>query len=209
MEWYPQGKMQKILGKGCFMKLVNIRGTNGSGKTTIPRMLISRSKRVKLVDVPFEGTNAVLTVLEDLKWVLVGKYSNRNGGLDTIKSTSAIKNTVRVAVNDYPGYNIIMEGILCSTVVSTYVELFQELQSDDLEVVILGLTTPPEVCIERVYERNGGKTFNEVLVYNKYKSVMRGLGKFKAAGFKLWRVDNSKYTPEEFTRKFLKMVSKV
>lgn len=186
-------------------KVINIRGTNGSGKSTFPIELLKRSTDNEQIDfITEEGVKAALTVLHDTRWVFLGKYKGvKTGGLDTIRTTQAIKDSLYKALKDYPEYNVIMEGILCSTVRSTYVDLFIDIRKNyDVEIVIVGLTTPLEVCLERIQERNGGKDINEQLVVDKHRTVERGLPYFNNGIFKVVKIDTSKYDLPKLIDKF-------
>ena len=124
-----------------------------------------------------------------------------------MKNTQTVKETLFKAIDDYEDYNILMEGILCSTVRSTYIDLFQDIRNEyGIEIVIVGLTTPLEVCLERIQHRNGGKPINEELVAQKLKTVEKGLPYFKQAGFRMFRVDTSKYSKDRIVQLFLKNI---
>ena len=173
--------------------LVNIRGTNGSGKSTIPISLKDDPDMYEVVK-PYQGKpKKILTVFPNYGWVALGDYSNPTGGLDKFPNKAFTEKVLYYALKKFPEYNILMEGILAATTYSTYADLFREVQdSYGIQPVIYYLMPPVETCIERIKKRNGGKEFKENLVWDKYRMMERGIEKFKNAGeFPVVVVDNS------------------
>ena len=174
--------------------LVNIRGTNGSGKSTIPICMKMWDLESYEVIRPYQGKpKKILTVFPTYGWVALGDYNNQVGGLDKFPNKAFIQKVLEYALKKFPDYNIIMEGILTATTYSTYVELFKRVQRDyNVQPVIYYLMPPVEVCIERIKQRNGGKPFKEDLVHAKYGMMKRGIEKFaQAKDFPLVVIDNS------------------
>lgn len=185
--------------------LVNIRGTNGSGKSTIPIMLKDKDPETYVVEKPYRGKpKKVLTVCPTYKWVLLGQYSNVTGGLDQFPSKAFTEKVLEYAIKKYPEYSIIMEGILAATTYSTYVELFKKVQDKfGIHPVIYYYMPPLELCLERIKQRNGGKTFKEELVRTKYRMMQRGIKKFEESGdFPLFVVDNSTLSKPAMLQQF-------
>lgn len=173
--------------------LVNIRGTNGSGKSTIP---ISMKDDPDMYEVirPYKGKpKKILTVFPNYGWVALGAYNIQVGGCDAFPNKDFIKKVLVYALKKFPEYNVLMEGILIATTYSTYAELFAEMQETyGVQPVIYYLMPPVETCIARIKKRNGGKPFKEELVHAKYGMMQRGIEKFKNAGeFPVVAVDNS------------------
>lgn len=189
--------------------IVNIRGCNGAGKSTIP-MCMMDDKKMFVQSYDWEGKQKnMLTVFPSYGWVALGTYFNKTGGCDTLSTKSMTEYALIRALEDYPEYDIILEGIILSTVFSTYGELFKDLEEEfDRTAVIVTLTTPLEVCIERIYKRNGGKGFNEKLVRDKRDMVMRSHEKYKAIGLKAIKIDPSKVSKDKLLGKFFKTIDK-
>lgn len=190
--------------------LVNIRGCNGAGKSTIPMSMIN-DPDMFVEELRYSDGKKVasFTVFPAYGWIALGTYFNKTGGLDTIKGNERIKTVLYAAIGMYPEYDIIMEGIICSTVFSSNSELFHEIEEGTgLQVLILTLVPPFEECLKRIQLRNGGKPINELLVKNKYGSVVRSHEKFKLEGFTCVKVNTSKVTKEAMLDSFLKTVRK-
>lgn len=190
--------------------LVNIRGCNGAGKSTVPMSMLSDPgmyvEELKYSDGKRIGA---FTVFPAYGWIALGTYFNKTGGLDGIRNMECVKITLYAALGMYPDYDIIMEGILCSTVFSSYSELFHIIENQTgRQVMILSLLPPLEVCLERIQSRNGGKPIKEDLVAGKRVSVARSHEKFKQEGFTCVKVDSSRVPKERMLNAFFKTVNK-
>lgn len=190
--------------------LVNIRGCNGAGKSTIPMSMLNDPEmfveELKYSDGKKLGA---FTVFPSYGWVALGTYFNKTGGLDGIRNMECTKTTLYAALGLYPDYDILMEGILCSTVFSSYSDLFHEIENQTgRQVMILSLLPPLEVCLGRIQTRNGGKPIKETLVANKWGSVARSHEKFKREGFICIKVDSSRVPRERMLKAFFQTVEK-
>lgn len=149
-----------------------------------------------------------ITVFHKLKWVALGTYFNKTGGMDTYGNNAETKQALEYALSQYPDYDIVMEGVIASTIKSTYAELFHTLEDYDYQVLIMAFVPPLEVCLERIHLRNGGKPINENLVASKWRSVNSGIDYFRNEGFTCLRTDTSKCYKESMLKNFLKTVEK-
>lgn len=192
--------------------LVNIRGCNGAGKSTIPMSMMDDPARYVHEIKGSDGKRmSAITVFPTYGWVALGTYFNKTGGMDTLRDNWTTRMTLYAALDGFPEYNVLMEGIMASTIRSTYIDLFQEVQGyygDDLTIMIISLLPPVEVAISRVYSRNGGKPINEEAVRGKWETVARNVSAFRGAGFTSVRVDSSKVSKDKMLKAFLKTVRK-
>lgn len=193
--------------------LVNIRGCNGAGKSTIPMsMMDDPAMYVHEIRGSDGKRMSAITVFPTYGWVALGTYFNKTGGMDTLRDNWTTRMTLYAALDGFPEYNVLMEGIMASTIRSTYIELFQEVQEyygDDLTIMILSLLPPVEVAISRVYSRNGGKPINEEAVRGKWETVSRNVAAFGEAGFTSITLNTAKIPKERMLRVFLKKVRQV
>ena len=191
--------MQTLHGKRHTHKwLINIRGCNGSGKSTIPMSMMD-DPDMYIVEKPYKGKpRKTFTVFPNYKWVALGSYHNKCGGLDGFVDTAMIIKATWYAVKKFPEYNIIMEGVIPSTVFSTYAKLFQEIQEKypERKVIVVNLLPPVEECLRRIQQRNGGKPIKEDLVANKWATVANNADKFTQAGILSLKWDNSHIVPK-------------
>lgn len=192
--------------------LVNIRGCNGAGKSTIPMSMMDDPEMYVHEIRGSDGKRmSAITVFPTYGWVALGTYFNKTGGMDTLRDNWTTRMTLYAALDGFPEYNVLMEGIMASTIRSTYIDLFQEVQEyygDDLTIMILSLLPPVEVAISRVYSRNGGKPINEEAVRGKWETVARNVAAFGEAGFTSLKVNSAKVPKEKMLSAFLKTVRK-
>lgn len=192
--------------------LVNIRGCNGAGKSTIPMSMMDDPEMYVHEIRGSDGKRmSAITIFPTYGWVALGTYFNKTGGMDTLRDNWTTRMTLYAALDGFPEYNVLMEGIMASTIRSTYIDLFQEVQEyygDDLTIVIISLLPPVEVAISRVYSRNGGKPINEEAVRGKWETVARNVAAFGEAGFTSLKVNSAKVPKEKMLSAFLKTVRK-
>lgn len=193
--------------------LVNIRGCNGAGKSTIPMSMMDDPEMYVHEIRGSDGKRmSAITVFPTYGWVALGTYFNKTGGMDTLRNNEITRMTLYAALDGFPEYDVLMEGIMASTIRSTYIDLFHEVQEyygDDLIIIVLSLLPPVEVAISRVYSRNGGKPINEEAVRGKWETVARNVSAFGEAGFNSLRVNSAKVPKEKMLSAFFKTVRKV
>ena len=157
---------------------------------------------------------SAITVFPSYGWVALGTYFNKTGGLDTLKNNEITKMTLFAALDGFPEYDVLMEGIMASTIRSTYIKLFHEVeahyaaQKAPIKVIVLSLLPPIDVALSRVYERNGGKPIKEGAVAVKWDAVERNVKAFAEAGFASVRVNSAKVKKKDMLSAFLKTVDK-
>lgn len=152
----------------------------------------------------------IATVFPSYGWVALGTYFNKTGGMDCFPNNEVTQKAFWYILKKYRDYDILLEGIIASTISSTYINLLREAEEryPDRKVIILSFNTPLEVCLDRVYKRNGGKPIKEDAVEMKWKMVQRSAKKFKAAGFTSLTIDNSKTNKEDMTKRFFTLMEK-
>lgn len=192
--------------------IVNIRGCNGSGKSTIPMQMMELDPEFEIIKLGIgksgKPCNPAITVFHKLKWVALGTYFNKTGGMDTYSNNMETEMALDYALANYPEYDIVLEGVIASTIKSTYAKIFKNLEEDGYQVLIMAFVPPLEVCLKRIQQRNGGKPIKEDLVAGKWRSVNSGVEYFRQAGLTCLRIDTSKCTKENMLRNFLRTVDK-
>lgn len=184
-------------------KLVNLRGTNGSGKSSVPFSFIHNDPDTFELTYEYNRKPRVIaTVCPNEKWLFLGSYKNKCGGLDCYKTQEQTADALKM-VWKLP-YNILMEGVISSTIFSTYAELFKSVnQNNERDVVIATLLPGLQTCLDRVQKRNGGKAVKTEQIASKYAIMERNLKKFQNAGFNCLVLDNSNIELEETREWFL------
>lgn len=192
--------------------LVNIRGCNGAGKSTIPMSMMNDPHMYIQDIIGSDGKKiSAITVFPTYGWVALGTYFNKTGGMDTLKNNEVTRMTLYAALDGFPEYDVLMEGVMASTIRSTYIDLFHEVEkhyAGELQVIIVSLLPPLSVCLERVYARNGGKPIQEDSVARKWEIVRRNVAHFANAGFTSVRVNSAKVRKGQMLEAFFKTVKK-
>jgi predicted kinase len=152
--------------------IVNLRGCNGSGKSTVAYGLLGENSTK--ID---ELTTTVGGYMTPTGIIVMGRYETQCGGMDTVKTQIESRDVVQAV--DKSGSNGFFEGVLISTIFAPWYNLSTELEQ---EMVWAFLDTPYELCLERIYKRNGGKKINEKLVRSKFDGINRVADKADTAG---------------------------
>lgn len=184
------------------LKIVNIRGCNGAGKSSVPmQMLKSDPDSFTLTFWDGKKNKEFATVLPSYKVVVLGLYRNKTGGLDGYPTNAYTENALKLLWN-LKGYNLICEGIMASTLRGFWLNLFAELQGNpnnlEREVIILSIIPPFETCLQRVIERSGNSDVKRDQIYNKWRTVERNHNIFEThEALTAIRFDNSDYTLDD------------
>lgn len=197
------------------LKFINIRGCNGSGKSTVVSEMKKHDESIEVRDTLNGKSTIVLTLFPNFRFVCIGSYSGDRlcGGCDTLSNFEPEYN----GMNDFYekflekiwnlDYNIIMEGVIISTINTAYADLFKKLSKKGTrEVIPYFITTPADVCISRVLSRNNGKDVNEDYIRSKHKSTQKGIRIFKERNLHVVECDNSKYSIDDTLENFYKDV---
>ena len=130
-------------------RLINIRGTNGSGKTTMINNIyldsINKGKAEEitlvLTDKSNKPHNRYCDVLSDKKLLLLGGYNSPYGtkGADRLGDVHEIIQGILYLISNYPGWTIIVESATVSTSFWSYAILFDILKKKGVEIYIVNL----------------------------------------------------------------------
>lgn len=185
-------------------KIVQIKGSNGTGKTTIMKQLVTLSQDKYYVRDP-QTRKPYATVLYDLQWCLVGLYpeDKQMGGTDNIHTVAEMKAIVKELVESYPGYWIGMEGMMISTTMTMYNYMLELGQAGyNVEPCIIVLKSSVEGCLQRIEKRRGAPLERTDLVAEKCELVLRH--QYQPGHVAYLDVDN--IAEEDMLAAFLKIV---
>lgn len=148
-------------------ELYYVKGSNGSGKSTVPSWLADNDPQAYVVT---HERKIMMTVCPSFNIICIGKYDkSKSKGVDSLKDTEQMLFALSIADQaEYLQYDVIFEGIIPSTLLSSWIP---RLTRPPRNLVVLFMDTPLEVCIERVKSRNGGADFDESLVVEKWQRV--------------------------------------
>lgn len=123
--------------------IIQIRGTSGSGKTTVMRQIMSRLPGMHERNPVFVKGRKQPLYYEIGRAAILGHYETACGGCDSIGSAAQCYVQIMKLLNDFD--IILCEGLLLSEDVKWSSQL------PDLHVIYL--TTPLETCLKQILKR--------------------------------------------------------
>ena len=158
--------------------IINVRGTHGSGKSTVIRKVMEKG-----VFSPFyiEGRKRPMGYRNDTIFV-PGSYETDCGGCDTISQVEDAFDLIKGHASN--GWRVLFEGILSQHSAPRLIEVHKL-----FPVIVLVLTTPVEQCIADVEKRRAesGNTrpFNHENLRKEARSVVSSSRRLKSEGLNL------------------------
>jgi len=163
------------------MKLVQIKGSNGSGKTTIVKQMLELDPDAYYLE--YDGM-IIATVMPTVRWIAVGKYDleSKMGGCDRLSSVDKVKDAIdrsldwACELSDMePMYGIVYEGMMISTIKTTFYDYAVLMASRyDVDPLFVILSASPKGCMHRIQDRGTArKDLNHDNVANKCLMVRR------------------------------------
>lgn len=174
--------------------IVNIRGTSGSGKSTVARrvmeqlMLGGHANHQELREL---GGRQRIAGHQVGPVFLLGKYATDCGGCDAMSWRGAADEICELAMDKFGHGPVIMEGLMLSSWGNGRLRDLWERTSGKLHV--LQLTTPLQDCLDAVNNRRAGAWTRKGLDGNppplnpenttsKWKSAQRGAELMRQGG---------------------------
>lgn len=152
--------------------IIQIRGTSGSGKSTVVRKIM---ETFDFTPVFTDGRKQPLYYVAD-RLLILGHYESPCGGCDTIGSARKVFELTQKLLDS--GATIVQEGLLLSE------DTKWSSQLPDLRVLFL--TTPVDECLSRIVSRrakvgnekplNPSNTTNRVAVIERARVKLSNLG---------------------------------
>jgi len=180
--------------------VLNIRGTNGSGKSHLVRSMLPTPEyrpNVNLAryDSPTKRypdrknvvPGYVLSERDLGLFGVVGSYETPTGGLDGVPTFAAQIASCAQLLNDNECCTVLAEGVLASTVFGAWGAFADDLSRlSRHRMAFLYMSTPVDVCLMRITERQikAGRIrdINEQLVRDKVRAVAATRERALAAG---------------------------
>ena len=167
------------LKPGMVFSCVNLKGCNGSGKSTVPIQFIKHSQasgKISYVVLSRDDKKPVATFCEEFNLIIVGLYlpGTNCGGCDSVGNTDLVKDVL--AAFWVRRVNIMFEGVIVGDIKSTFYELMKAFAARvprNISFCFMG--TKFSECLRRIQKRNGGKDIKEDLVKAKYRNSMTHL----------------------------------
>ena len=172
--------------------ILNIRGANGSGKSTAARHFLKPTDNIRLVNLcKYETATGRTKIIigyhnQRLNVVVVGDYSTMAGGMDKIPNFGLMREAILAALKI--SKRVICEGVIASTVFGSWADFTLQLKKQGETFAWVYIEPPLKVCLERIQARNNGKPIKEGLVADKVKSVRGTKEKALRAGFRVYQL---------------------
>lgn len=162
--------------------IINIRGTSGSGKSTMARELMALypCRIPRHIEGRKQPIMYVLTGDGHPPLSVLGHYETACGGCDTITSLDTIGQLA--AGQAALGHNVLMEGLLWSAETRRTIEL-----AGLFPLTVIALDIPLQVCLDSVNQRRWAKDptkppVNAKNTMSKHKAVQSTTRKMAASG---------------------------
>lgn len=178
------------------MKLIQIRGCNASGKTTTVRQFIEKNN-FRSEEIFIKGIRTYITINQDNSIVILGRYDKKTGGCDLFENKEHVFNTIIWLIVNIRPKTIIFEGLIYGLTYKFASELSDYVKNYNYKYVGICLYVNPDIAIERLYKRNGGKKINEQYVFSKTKSAISAYKKLALNGYNVKMLDTSNIKENE------------
>lgn len=171
------------------MKIIQIRGSNGAGKTTVVRQFIA-GRESEIIQVKVGNKTVQCTKVGD--GVVIGRYDqNVCGGCDSaVKGADTLKDCIAAIAKKKPEF-IVFEGVLYGQTFDFSYQISKLAKILNAEYVALCLESPFAMNIERIYGRNGGKPIKVKALCDKYYRTLVNHVKLRDAGVNAISVDTT------------------
>lgn len=169
--------------------IINLRGTSGSGKTTIVQKIMALYDTKE--EVRQEGRRYPIAYhceKEGHKTLaVVGHYESTSGGCDSVPSLDMVYNLIRIA--NQLEMDVIYEGVMVS---GEYQRCLQ-LRRDHLPLVVIRLSTSLNDCLDAIrrrrLEKGNVKEFNPARTIRRDKEVRSMTSKLESGGVAVYHLD--------------------
>lgn len=185
------------------MKVIQLRGTNATGKTTTVRQFINRGNfEVKSI---FVGSRDIEYHWdEERKIAIIGRYDQRvSGGVDGyITNKDFLRDTIIRMLRLIKPEVLIFEGVMYGVTFEFAFNLIRALKALHCEYIGLCFMPPLDTVFDRLAKRNGGKEVDYMSVQNKWFTASRAYEKLRKNGINVKAINTAK-VPEDSMYKIL------
>lgn len=183
--------------------VINLKGTHGSGRTTLAMQMIELDSGHELVTIPGH-MKPMAIYCPGFNFLIVGRYlpGRKCGGCDALDSSATMKHVLTVLWRKQP--HILFEGIIAASIKVPFLEFLTGKTTEfPRRVSFCFLDTPLEVCLKRISKRNGGKTFDQRIVSSKHRLIARHRAFYIEQGIYCPLLDATNGTPTDVLSRFL------
>ena len=172
------------------MKVIQICGTNGTGKTTLVKGLLNSGAFLRM-DLPVGGENKEWWY--DGEVAVIGRYGRNNCcGLDAGNySGEQIYKHLDVILSVYEPNAVVFEDVRYGTLYSFKSRMRTIAEKHGGTFCVVALYMPLERAAERVFERTGNESINIDAIRSKQVQVLRSTRKIQSEGVEAHFIDTS------------------
>jgi hypothetical protein len=184
--------------------VINLKGCNGSGKSTVPIRLIDMDKQRVYVTTSKDDKKPVATYLPQSRLIIFGMYLSKCGGCDALAGPWKVQELLK----DFwtKDVHILFEGVIVGDIKSTFYDLmkaFCAIRPRECHFCFMG--TKFKECLRRIQVRNGGRDINEDMVKAKYQNSLKQLIYYADQGDVGVQVLNTNGNISQIVERFLSM----
>lgn len=183
------------------MKVIQLRGTNATGKTTTLRQFMNRGHfAVKTIRV---GTRDIEYHWDSERRIaLLGRYDQAmSGGIDGyITDKDYLRDCVLRIMKVVKPEALLFEGVVYGVTFKFAYELARVLKTMGIEYIGLCFLPPLDIVFDRLAIRNGGKEVDYMSVQNKWFSASKAYDRLRACGINVKAIDTTKIPKESMYR---------
>lgn len=183
------------------MKVIQLRGTNATGKTTTIRQFIERgafevrSIRIGKRDIEYHWDN-------ERRIAIIGRYDQAmSGGVDGyITDKNLLRDTIIRMLREIKPEALLFEGIVYGVTFQFAYELARVLKAIKCDYVGICFLPPLDVVFDRLAERNGNKEVDYMSVQSKWFTAERAYHKLRDNGINVKAIDTNKVPKAQMYR---------
>ena len=179
------------------MKVIQLRGTNGVGKTTAVREYM-RNGQFWTESVEMGGSQYIYHFSGSV--AIIGKYDGETatGGIDGyITNKDELKNLIVRILKRVKPQTLIFECVFYGVSYQFSYDIKTVVERMGYEYVALCLMPPFDVSLERIWGRNGSKDINVEARQSVYRQAIVSNSKLRAKGVNVKVIDTSKIPKED------------
>ena len=178
------------------MKVIQIRGSNGAGKTTTVRQFVQKNN-LEIEEILIKGKKTYITTNKEHSIVVLGRYDKKTGGCDLFDDNEHVFNTIVWAIINLRPQLIIFEGLIYSFTFKFASKISDFVRKYNYKYTGISLFLEPELALERIYKRNGGKQIKEQLIFDKTKAMVISHKKLAESGYNVKMVNTGEIKEED------------
>lgn len=151
--------------------IVEIRGTNASGKTTTVKQFIGIHKNQELMEIEYLPNKTAHVVRFGNNMFAIGRYDKKISGVDLYASKEKVFRVIKLLLDNYNPNLIVLEGAIFGKTYKTTYDLALLVSKYNFRVFNIFLKRDIQNNLKLLEKRNNGGNYNIVTFMNAYKAI--------------------------------------